>query len=118
MGWDTGMVWRVLRRRAVEAFVAAVGVCGVISAGPAQAERFFLHLGATGLLYKESAAVFLGGAPVPGANVSIKPSWTWGVEAGYFLSPNVALAVASGIPPSIPVNGAGTIAGVGWLGSA
>jgi len=36
-------------------------------------------------------------------NVSIRPSYTLGLEAGLFLSPNWALAISAGVPPPLVI---------------
>lgn len=81
---------------------------------------FFVHAGVGGLWLSEGASLTAGGAPVAGGNISIrpKPQITAVIEFGYFVTPNVAISFTGGFPPSIDINGAGTIAGLGRLGSA
>jgi outer membrane protein len=71
---------------------------------------FFVHVGALGAFYSPPDAQSTGGGflkaiPVPGLgtvtlnNVAIPPSYTVGLEAGYFVTPNIALAISAGVPP-------------------
>jgi outer membrane protein len=70
---------------------------------------FFLHVGALGAFYSPPDAQSTGGGllkviPTPLGtatlnNVAIPPSYTLGLEAGYFITPNIALAISAGVPP-------------------
>ena len=70
---------------------------------------FFVHVGALGAFYSPPDAQSTGGGflkviPTPLGtatlnNVAIPPSYTVGLEAGYFLTPNIALAISAGVPP-------------------
>ena len=69
---------------------------------------FFVHVGALGAFYSPPDAQSTGGGflksiPVLGGvtlnNVAIPPSYTVGLEAGYFINPNIALAISAGVPP-------------------
>lgn len=79
---------------------------------------FYLHAGVAGVFLDAGATMTLGGAPVPGATVSVKPQMTFVVEAGYFLTSNIAISVTGGWPPRAQVHPAGTIAAFGKLGIA
>ena len=88
-------------------------------AAPAQAQeasRWFVHLGPALVSPDEDARMTAGGQPVPGANVSIDSRWTVAGEIGYFLTPNIAIALAAGYPPTFKVETAGTMAGMGTAG--
>ncbi|MEI9965040.1 MAG: OmpW family outer membrane protein [Caulobacteraceae bacterium] len=54
---------------------------------------------------------------IPGATISANDSWTAVVEAGYYLTPSIAVSFTGGAPPTAKVDGAGSIAGQGRLGS-
>ncbi len=60
-----------------------------------------------------------GGAPVPGGDIAIrpKPHPTFAVEIGYFITPNIAVSFTGGLPPKVNIEAAGTLAGLGRLGS-
>ncbi|MGH6812707.1 MAG: OmpW/AlkL family protein [Methylocella sp.] len=71
---------------------------------------FYVHVGALGAFYSPPDAQSTGGGllkSIPlGAlgtatlnNVAIPPSYTLGLEAGYFITPNIALAISAGVPP-------------------
>ncbi|MGB6176491.1 MAG: OmpW family outer membrane protein [Methylocella sp.] len=71
---------------------------------------FFVHVGALGAFYSPPDAQSTGGGflkaiPADGLglvtlnNVAIPPSYTVGLEAGYFITPNIALAISAGVPP-------------------
>jgi outer membrane protein len=70
---------------------------------------FFVHVGALGAFYSPPDAQSTGGGflkniPTPLGtatlnNVAIPPSYTVGLEAGYFITPNWALAISAGVPP-------------------
>jgi outer membrane protein len=96
---------------------AALGALAI--AAPAQAQeasRWFVHLGPALVSPDESATMTAGGQPLPGANVSIDSRWTVEGEIGYFITPNIAVAVAAGFPPTFKVETAGTLAGMGTAG--
>jgi outer membrane protein len=82
---------------------------------PPPAPVFFLHVGALGV-FKETNAESTGGGffnflPVPAGalgpgspagvigNATTRPDYTLGLEAGYFITPNIALALSAGVPP-------------------
>jgi outer membrane protein len=72
---------------------------------------FFVHVGALGAFYSPPDAQSTGGGflkAIPTGtplgtvtlnNVAIPPSYTVGLEAGYFVTPNIALAISAGVPP-------------------
>ncbi|HEY4846762.1 MAG TPA: OmpW family outer membrane protein [Methylocella sp.] len=78
---------------------------------------FYVHVGALGAFYTPPDAQSTGGGflkaiPVLGTtarldNVSIRPSYTVGLEAGYFITPNWAVALSAGVPPPIVIKATG-----------
>ena len=88
-----------------------------LHSGDWAAARFFVHAGFSGLFLNEGASVRAFGAKIPGATISIPEQYTFGLEAGYFVTPRFAIAVSGGVPPTARINGAGTVAAVGRLGS-
>jgi outer membrane protein len=70
---------------------------------------FYLHVGALGAFYSPPDAQSTGGGflkniPTPLGtatlnNVAIPPSYTLGLEAGYYITPNVTLGISAGVPP-------------------
>lgn len=100
------------------AAAAALAMASLAGAANAQeASRWFVHLGPAYVDPVESASMTAGGAPVAGADVSIDGRWTLEGEVGYFLTPNVALAVAAGLPPKFNVDADGTLAALGRAGT-
>lgn len=79
---------------------------------------FYIHAGPAGLFYAEKARISVAGAVVPGASVTINDAPTFAVEAGYYITRNIAASVTVGFPPLSKFNGAGTFDGLGLLGKA
>jgi len=93
---------------------AALG--GLSTTAAAQDGQWYVHAGIGQLAPDESATIVAGGATVPGGDVSIDSSITPAVEIGRFLTPNVAVSLIAGLPPTEDVNGAGSLAPAGKLG--
>ncbi len=74
---------------------------------------FYVHVGAAGVFYSPPDAQSTGGGllkeiPTPLGtarlnNVAIPPSYTLGLEAGYFITPNWAVAFSAGVPPLLHI---------------
>jgi outer membrane protein len=74
---------------------------------------FFIHVGALGVFYSPPDAQSTGGGllkQIPSplgtvtlSNVAIPPTYTLGLEVGYFVTPNIALAISAGVPPLIHI---------------
>jgi outer membrane protein len=79
--------------------------------------RFFLHLGPAGLVLDEGAQIFAANSRVPGGTIKIKEHMTFAVEAGYYLSPNIAVSFTGGLPPNVKIEAAGTMLGMGRVGA-
>lgn len=101
------------------ALAVSTAVAAFAMAAPtavAQDSPWFLHAGPGYLAPDESAEVQAGGAPFPGADVSIDSSWTAAVEIGRFFTPAISASVTFGLPPREDLKGAGTLAAFGKLG--
>jgi outer membrane protein len=99
------------------AAVAAIAAAAV--SAPAHAEtasRWFVHAGPAFVKPEEKTSMSLAGAPVPGGDVKIDGRWTVEGELGYFVTPNIAIAVAGGFPPQFTVKAAGSVAALGTAG--
>jgi outer membrane protein len=99
------------------AFIAALAITRADAAEltptpeplPPPPPLFFVHVGALGAFYSPPDAQSTGGGflksiPTPLGtvtlnNVAIPPSYTLGLEAGLFLTPNWAIAISAGVPP-------------------
>jgi outer membrane protein len=116
--------------------LATLGTCllGIIAAGPTQAADmpagrsaappqlgtappYFLHVGAAGLVLDEGAAIYAGGSLIPGGTIKIKSHLTFAVEAGYFITPNIAVSFTGGLPPTVKIDAAGAMDGMGRVGA-
>jgi outer membrane protein len=65
---------------------------------PPSPPSFYVHAGANGS-FPQTNAQPEGGGVFSAANIAIRPVYTLAVEAGYFLTPNIAIAFSSGLPP-------------------
>lgn len=89
---------------------------------PPPAPIFFVHVGALGVFPQVDAQTTGGGffntvltplGTVGISNATIRPNYTLGLEAGYFVTPNIAIALSAGVPPIARVKATGlTAAGV------
>jgi outer membrane protein len=109
------------------AFIAALAITRADAADltptpeplPPPPPIFFVHVGALGAFYQPPDAQSTGGGvlkviPIPGLgttarldNVSIRPSYTLGLEAGYYITPNWAIAISAGVPPPLVIKATG-----------
>jgi len=83
-----------------------------------RANSFYIHAGVAGVVLSEGASMTLGGFPVAGGTISVKPQATFIVELGYFITPNIAVSFTGGWPPRAHIKGAGTAVGFPKLGIA
>ena len=79
--------------------------------------NFFVHIGPAGLVLDEDAHIYAAGNSVPGGTIKIKSHVTLAVEAGYFITPNFALSFTGGLPPTVKIQAAGTMDGMGRVGA-
>ena len=87
------------------------------SAALDSAQKYFLHLGLAAVPYDESSVITVGGAVSPGGDIGLDPNYTLAAELGFFLTPNFAIAIAGGYPPTETARAAGTLASFGDLGT-
>jgi outer membrane protein len=101
------------------AATAALALAFVAGAANAQepASKWFVHVGPAYVDPAESASLTMGGAPVPGGDVSIDGEWTLAGEVGRYVTPHIAVALAVGVPPKFNVDAAGSIAALGRAGT-
>jgi outer membrane protein len=107
------------------AALASLGTAVSAADRPASPDRpaapsppsFYLHLGPAGVFLAEDAKMSAFGQPVVGATISIKSQLTFVVEAGYFVTPNVAVSFTGGLPPVAKIEAAGTMNGLGKVGA-
>ena len=67
---------------------------------PPPPPTFFVHAGAQGEFPLTNAQP-TGGGVFPTTNIAIRPVYTLALEAGYFITPNIAVALSAGAPPPI-----------------
>ncbi len=101
---------------------AVIAVFCVFSAQVASAQeaqdfkRWAVSVNATQVFVDEEASgLTLGGGPVPGSKVSIKDVSSVTVDVGYYFTPNIAVNLFVGVPPTAEIDGAGSIAPLGSL---
>jgi outer membrane protein len=73
-------------------------VTSVEPAPPSAPPIFYVHAGALGGFPQVNAQP-TGGGLFGVANVAIRPSYTLDLEAGYFVTPNITIAVSAAVPP-------------------
>lgn len=70
---------------------------------------WYVRLGLLAAFPDTSASFTLGGAPFVGGDATSNDNYTLGFDVGYFFTPNIAISLAAGIPPTLKLYGAGTI---------
>jgi outer membrane protein len=60
--------------------------------------HFYVHAGAAGTFFETNAQP-TGGGVFGSANVAIRPVYTLVFETGYFITPNITIAISTGVPP-------------------
>ena len=85
---------------------------------PASDSRWFTRVGAIGAFYDNiDATVSAGGQAIPGATVHVRDNFTAIFEFGYDITKDLDVIIMSGIPPRATIEGRGTLAPYGTLGS-
>ncbi|MGH6852662.1 MAG: hypothetical protein ACREDJ_05585 [Methylocella sp.] len=96
-------------------FIAALGANQVCAADvtrvnpqplPPAPPSFYVHAGAIGAFFETNARP-TGGGLFPTAKIAIRPVYTLGLEAGYFVTPNIAIALYFGVPPVMHLKATG-----------
>lgn len=104
-------------------WVAALALTAIASGAYAQKAGDWV-VGAGALVYapQDSTTPLRFVSPVerevPGSGASVKSATTLGLNVHYFLTDNWAVEGVLGVPPRIKIDGAGTLAPIGELGSA
>jgi outer membrane protein len=73
-------------------------VTSVEPPSPSPPPIFYVHAGALGG-FPQINAQPTGGGVFATENVTVRPSYTLDLEAGYFVTPNIAIAVSTSVPP-------------------
>jgi outer membrane protein len=100
--------------------IIAIGMfAAALSASPAAAQDasslWYVHGGLTRLSLADKIKLNFAGAPVPGAGIHTKPSYTPTIQAGRFIGQHVAIALTVGLPPHIDIQGRGALQPFGKL---
>lgn len=77
---------------------------------------WFVRVGVGGLFFDSGTAIQLGNVPLPFANATADDNWTVVFDIGYYLTPNISIALTGGYPPTTSLTGQGSIATLGVLG--
>jgi outer membrane protein len=83
---------------------------------PPTAPTFYVHVGALGGFLVTNAQP-TGGGLFGATNIDIRPVYTLGLEAGYFVTPNIALALSGAVPPILNFKATGLPPPAGLLGT-
>jgi hypothetical protein len=75
--------------------VAAADLATPVEPLPPAPPRFYVHAGGSGIFFQTNAQP-TGGGLFTTTNIAIRPVYTVTLEAGYFITPNVAIALSSG----------------------
>lgn len=99
------------------AFFAAMTPYFLCSA-QAQDTPWWVRVGPAAVNFSSSAVVKVGGGVVPGASANADTNYTLAVEIGRNLTPNWAVGLTLGLPPTAKLYGTGSAAPLGELGRA
>lgn len=81
---------------------------------------FYLHAGALGAFFETNAQP-TGGGLFTTENIAIRPVYTVALEAGYYITPNLAIAISTAVPPLVRLKATGfpgeALFGTNLLGS-
>ncbi|MDD2877279.1 MAG: outer membrane beta-barrel protein [Acidiphilium sp.] len=103
------------------------GLIGLFSVATASAQmsdtsastpRFYINLGAAGILFHTDSRVLVGGGEIPGGRASVNNNATLTFDLGYFVTPNISLDVMGGFPPHAAIYGSGSLRALGPIVSA
>lgn len=83
---------------------------------PTPLQRWFVHAGPVGVVFDTSASVRAGGARIKGANLDTSNNIAAGLDIGYFVTPEIALALTLANPPRTTIKGEGAIKALGTIG--
>ncbi|MCW6507144.1 OmpW/AlkL family protein [Lichenifustis flavocetrariae] len=79
--------------------------------------RFYAHIGVVGVFADVDAKIKAAGTVIPGSKMSVPATVAPALELGYRVTPNWAVSLSGGIPPTSILNAGGSIAAEGKLGS-
>jgi outer membrane protein len=92
------------------AFITTLAVTPIAAADLTTSDEppsFYVHAGALGVFFQTNAQPE-GGGLFPITNIAIRPVYTLALEAGYFVTPNIAIALSTGVPPIVHLKATGS----------
>ena len=95
---------------------AACALLGAAGLAQADDSRWWAHVGAARVDFREDVTLAVGGGVVPGASAKLSDETTLAVEVGYQFTPAWSASVLVGVPPTTKVTATGTAAPLGQLG--
>jgi outer membrane protein len=112
----------------IVAFITTLVVTPIVAADlaspaeplPSPPPSFYVHAGALGVFFQTNAQP-TGGGLFPITNIAIRPVYSLALEAGNFVTPNVAIALSTAVPPIVNLKSTGfpqaALYGTNLLGS-
>lgn len=105
-------------------FIAVLAAAGSFAATPAMAQdaagqefnRVMVRGGIAFVKWNEGAEINVAGTPLPGT-ITATNNTGIEVDAHYFVTPDISIALAVGVPPTTTLSGAGELDGIGTLGT-
>ena len=79
--------------------VAAADMATPVESSPTAPPSFYVHAGATGIFFQTRCPANRRWLILQHDEYNIRPVYTVTLEAGYFVTPNVTIALSSGVPP-------------------
>ncbi|AMM86968.1 hypothetical protein AZF01_18335 [Martelella sp. AD-3] len=76
---------------------------------------WYLRGGPVGIFFSPGADLSVGGAPFPGADVSVDDNYSLSFDVGYRVNEQISATFTFGIPPTAEIRGDGSLAGA-YLG--
>lgn len=106
----------IRRSHRLAARTAACALLGLAGLAQADDSRWWAHVGAARVDFRDEVTLAVGGSVVPGAGAKLSDETTLGLELGYQFTPAWSASVLVGIPPTAKVTATGTAAPLGQLG--
>lgn len=102
--------------RRVHRLAAACALLGAAGLAHAEDSRWWAHVGAARVDFRDEVTLSVGGSVVPGAGAKLSDETTLALEVGYQFTPAWSASVLVGVPPTAKVTATGTAAPLGQLG--
>jgi outer membrane protein len=86
--------------------IEATDLATSVDALPPPPPSFYVHAGALGVFFQTNAQKE-GGGSFPITNIAIRPAYALALEAGYFVTRNIAIALSTAVPPIVNLKATG-----------